>query len=314
MDESGINDTDLACTVAGFAGGELTCNRAEELWKEIVQPIGYFHAEEFFNRRDGKMTGAYAGISVADAEACVIRLIEMLKSSGLEPIGISINANIFRTLSDNEKRYLTSAELYGKTWQQQPTHPYFACFQYCVTQANQCTPDGEKMHLTFDRQATYAGKAKDIFNKLKDLGGKWGDRLGDMLLYSSKKEVVILQAADLLAYSVGQLLNNGKRNVVVQSVLDNLAFERDYIRAMDVKAIDQHLRSCPFRETFWKGYSDPDLIEQIAEQGLKTLTYKTPEGYLTHHLRPNKVRAIAGVEPQPIDGRNLTDRREDSTK
>ena len=245
--------------------------------------------------------------------ACALRLVEMLGSSGLEPIGMSINANIFRSLSDNEKRYMTSAELYGKTWQQQPRHPYFACFHYCVTQANQFTPNGEKIYLTFDRQDNYVERATTTFNQLKDLGEKWGERLGDTILFSSKREAVLLQAADLLAYSVGRLLNTGKQNVVVQSVLDKLAFGRDYIRAMDVKSIDEHLKTCPFRETFWKDMTEPDLIELITAQGFETLTYKTAEGYLTHHLRPEKVKEIAKLKPQPIGGLNLIDRREDST-
>lgn len=314
MDESGIGDSDLACTVAGFAGGELTCNKAEDLWKKLVQPIGCFHAEEFFARHDGKMTEFYKSISVADAEACVMRLIDMLKSSGLEPIGMAINANIFRTLSDDEKRYMASPDLYGKTWDQQPKHPYFPCFHYCVTQANQFTPEGEKIYLTFDRQALYAEKARQIFNKFKDdLGGKWGERLGGVVAFASKQDSVLLQAADLLAYSIGQLLNTAKRNAVVQSVLDTLAINKEYIRAMDVKAIDEHLKKCPFRTTFWKDMSDPDLIESIASQGFKTVTYKTPEGYLTHHIRPNRLTVLGELRPQLTDGLNRTDRRSDST-
>jgi uncharacterized protein DUF3800 len=308
MDESGIGDTDLACTVAGFVGGELTCNKAEELWRELVKPIGYFHAEEFFRRDDGKMAGPYRGIDVEVAEDCVIQLIEMLRSSGLEPIGMSINANIFRTLTDNEKRYFTSAELYGRTWPQQPRDPYFPCFHYCVTQANQFTPNGEKVFLTFDTQALYCEKARMIYNNLKDLGGKWGEKLSDTTLFLSKKEVVLLQAADLLAYSIGQLLNEGNPNSIVQSVLDNLATNKDYVRAMDVKTIDEHLKDCPFRETFWKNLSDPDLIELIAAQGFETLTYKTPEGYITRHIKSEKVQILAALNPRPIqDSRSESD-------
>ena len=54
MDESGIGDSELACTVAGFAGGELTCNKAEDLCKKLVQPIGCFHAQSFCPSPTGK--------------------------------------------------------------------------------------------------------------------------------------------------------------------------------------------------------------------------------------------------------------------
>jgi Protein of unknown function (DUF3800) len=227
------------------------------------------------------MTGPYEGIRVVDAEACVIKLIEMLKSSGLEPMGMSINAGISWSWSDDEKRWLTSAVLCRKDWPEQGSikHSYFACFHYCVTQAKQFTPSNGKIYLTFDRQENYVGNAQKIFNQLKAAGGKWGDRLGDTLAYSSKKESVLLQAADLLAYSIGKKSNTGKLNHVVQSVLDNLGFKKEYIRAMDVKSIDDHLKNCPFRKTFWQGFSEPDLIEQVAEQGFTTLTCKGPEGY-----------------------------------
>ena len=101
---------------------------------------------------------------------------------------MAINANIFRTLSDDEKRYMASPDLYGKTWDQQPKHPYFPCFHYYVTQANQFTPEGEKIYLTFDTQALYAEKARQIFNKFKDdLGGKWGERLESVVAFASSR-------------------------------------------------------------------------------------------------------------------------------
>jgi len=187
-----------------FVGAELTGNKAEDLRAELVKPIGYFHAEEFVRRVNGNMTGPYEGIRVVDAEACVIKLIEMLKSSGLEPMGMSINAGISWSWSDDEKRWLTSAVLCRKDWPEQGSikHSYFACFHYCVTQAKQFTPSNGKIYLTFDRQENYVGNAQKIFNQLKAAGGKWGDRLGDTLAYSSKKESVLLQAADLLAWHV----------------------------------------------------------------------------------------------------------------
>jgi hypothetical protein len=316
MDESGLDPDDIACTVAGFVGSGEICDKAADVWAENVKPIGYFHAEDFFRRPNGKMTGPYEDLDPVVADACVTELIESLSLSGLEPMGMAINSRIFRSLSEDERRWMTSAVLYGKDWPAQgsPNNPWLACFHYCITNANQFTPVGERIYFTFDRQETYLGNAQKIFNELRTAGRKWGDRLGDTLAFSSKQETVLLQAADLLAYSIGRSLNKERVNTIVRSVLDKLAYEREYVRAMDVKSIDEHLRKCPFRTTFWQGLSEPDLIEQIAGQGHKTLTFKADEGlYLAHHLKAEKVKVISAIVPQPLDGLNLTDRRDDST-
>jgi hypothetical protein len=306
MDESGLHPHDIACSVAGFVGSGSVCDRAIERWNEVVRPIGTFHAEEFFRRREGKMKGIYEGIRSDDADQCAYGLIDLLKESGLEPLGMAIHAETFRDLSEDERRWMTSAALYGKDWPMQgsPNNPYFSCFHFCITNSSQFAPDGEAIHLTFDRQETYAGNAKKIYSELRNLGGRWGERLDESLTFSSKTDSVLLQAADLLAYSIGQKLNQQPLNPVVNYALVNLAYEKEYIRAMDAKAIDFHLRKCPFRITFWKGLTEPDLIEQLAGQGVVILTYKADEKlYLTHHLKPEKVRIVASIAPQVRDGR-----------
>lgn len=319
MDEAGLMPQDIACAVAGFVGHEDSCDSTAEKWSEVVKPIGYFHAKELFKRPEGKMTGIYKGIDPKAADDCAIALINTLKESRLVPFGLAINAIIFTTLSLDEKKWMTSAKLYGKDWPSQgSTQPYFACFHYCITEANQFTPENDKIYLTFDRQETFVGNAQKIYNQLKDTGGKWGDRLGETIAFTDKQSAVLLQAADLLAHSIGQLLNKeGKPNRVVQYALDNLAIGKEYMVAMDVPSLDEHLKKCPFRTTFWEGFSDPDVIEQVAVQGHTVLTYKAAEGiYLAHHLKADKVRTIATIAPksQPLDGLNLTDDRDDSTK
>jgi hypothetical protein len=316
MDETGLDSQDIACAVAGFVGDEKSCDDTAENWSVTVKPIGYFHAKDFFKRPEGRMAGIYKGIHPGDADACAFNLIDLLKKSPLVPLGLALNAHIFKSLSLDEKKWMTSAAIYGKDWPAQgSTSPYFSCFHYCVTEANQFTPEDEKMYLTFDRQETYVGNAEKIFNQLKETGGKWGGRLGE-LVFTDKQSAVLLQAADLLAHSIGQLLNKKEvRNRVVQYALDNLAIGKEYVLAMDVKSIDQHLKKCPFRTTFWEGLSEPDLIEQVGAQGHKVLAYKADERvYVTHYLKADRVKSICTIAPQPLDGRNLVDGRDDSTK
>lgn len=325
LDESESSDGRAqAFVVAGFVGSGAESDRVEGRWKEAVKPIGEFHAKNFFKRHsDGSMAGMYKHLSVKDAEDCALSLIDLLSASQLEPIGMALDVQCFRSLSEDERRWMTSAVTYGKSWPMQgaPNDPYFAGFHYCLTSANEYTPEGESMYLTFHRHESREGNAKKIYNELKGLGGKWGARLAETLLFSSQYEAVLLQAADLLAHAIGQAIRpEGKRNKVTEYALNKLAFKKEYIRVMDVKSLDAHLRKCPFRKTFWEGegLSDWDFFEQARVQGMNVLAIRSPEGvYLTHHIKRDKVRVVDELDAQPsrnLGARNLTTRQEDSTK
>jgi hypothetical protein len=322
FDETGKTVSDKVSVVAGFAGSEAECDRVAAEWSKIVAPIKEFHALEFFPRNpDGTLTGNYKGIPVAEAEGVVRKLIEILAGSQLESIGMALNAEAFGQLTEDERRYLTSAVLYAKDWPEQgaPNKPHVACLHYCITQANGYTPEGEKMQITFDQQIKpEATTTIRIYNQLKALGGKWGGRLADSLLHSSRKKAVLLQAADLLTYVIAWSLKDaGIRNEIGNLAATKLAYEKEYVRSMDTKSLDHHLKSCPFRTTFWKDLADPDLIEQIRAQGVEVLLYRSAEGvYMTSHIRREKVSVVDELDPQPLPrgGLNRPTTREDSTK
>lgn len=218
-----------AFVVAGFCGPESVSDSAKDKWIEAVKPIGELHCLEFFKRhKDRSMAGIYKQISVREAESCVIRLIDFLTESGLKPIGIAIDAKCFLSLSEDERRWMTSAVPHGKSWPMEgaPNDPYFVGFHYCINVANDITPEGEVICLTFDRHGPREGNARKIYKELRDSGGKHGARLAEKLLFSSRREAVLLQAADLLAYSIAQALRpEGERHKVVEYALQKLAFK-----------------------------------------------------------------------------------------
>jgi hypothetical protein len=314
MDESESSDGNMqAFVVAGFVGSGTECDRVESEWKELVKPIAEFHGKNFFKRHeDGSMAGMYKHLSIDEAESCAISLVDLLNCSQLEPIGI---------LSEDERRWMTAAVPHSRSWPMEgaPSDPFFAGFHYCLSSSNEYTPEGEIMRLTFHRHEAREGNAKKIYNEIRELGGKWGARLAETVLFSSQYDAVLLQAADLLAHSIGQAIRpEGKRNRVIEHALNKLAFKREYIRVMDVKSIDRHLCKCPFRTTFWQELSDWDFFEQLRVQGLNVLAIRNPDGlYLTHHIRRNRVRVVQELDPEPLSddlgARNRTDRREDST-
>lgn len=189
MDDAGITAAEKVCVMAGFVGDADECDRIADRWKETVKPIGEFHGKEFFARNpDGTMSGICKHLSAAIAVDCALKLVDVLSGSGLEPIGIALAADVFRSLHEDERRWMTSAEVYNKTWAMQgaPKQPWFACFHYCVTESNNFTPESEKIDLTFDRQDQYKGNATKIYSELKNKGGKWGARLGETIAFSSR--------------------------------------------------------------------------------------------------------------------------------
>lgn len=323
MDESESSDGSMrASVVAGFMGKGAECDRVESAWKELVKPIREFHAKNFLKRHDdGSMAGMYKHLSVDEAESCAISLVDLLSESQLEPIGMALDSQCYRTLSEDERRWMTAAVPYSKTWPMEgaPSDPFFAGFHYCLTAANEYTPESDRMSLTFHRHEAREGNARKLYNEIRGLGGKWGARLAEIISFSSQYDAVLLQAADLLANSIAQAIRpEGKRNRVTEHALNKLAFKRAYIRVMDGKSLDAHLCKCPFRTTFWKDLSDWDFFEQLRVQGLNVLAIKNTDGlYLTHHIKRNKVRVVQEVDAEPLSddlgARNRTDRREDST-
>ncbi len=323
MDESESSDGNVqAFVVAGFVGRGTECDRVENEWKELVRPIGEFHGKDFVKRReDGSMAGMYKHLSVDEAESCAISLVDLLSSSTLEPIGMALDSKCYKTLSEDERRWMTAAVPYSRTWPMEgaPNDPFFAGFHYCLSSSNEYTPEGEIMRLTFHRHGVREGNAKKIYNEIRELGGKWGARLAETVLFSSQYDAVLLQAADLLAHSIGQAIRpEGKRNRVTEYALNKLAFKREYVRVMDVKSIDAHLCKCPFRTTFWQELSDWDFFEQFRVQGVNVLAIRNPDGlYLTRHIRRNRVKVVQELDAVPLSddlgARNRTDRREDST-
>jgi len=300
FDEGSIAELDRAAAFAGFMGNETECDETASKWKEIVQPIGEFHATDFFGRGPfGCMLGRYDGLNPDEADGAVSRLIDLLYESKLEPIGMAIDAKVFRTLSEDERRWMTAAVVYDKTWSSQgsPKNPQFACFNYCLTEANKFTPVDEKMFITCARTTQFESTMSKIYGHflvLEDSAGKRGERLGEAIAFSSPKECPLIQAADLLAFAIGR--NVAPKNTngpVIQYAIEKLALNREYVRAMDQPAIDVHLRRHPFRTTFWQGMTEPDYFEELRSQGIDVLVSKVSEGmYRTHQLNPRNVQIV----------------------
>ena len=296
LDAASTGKTSRATTVAGFAGTADECDRVAGLWKELVKPIKEFHACKFFPRTpEGRMSGIYKGLSVKDAEDCVVSLIDLVAGSSLLPIRLAIDAAAFRSLHEDERRWMTATVAFGRSWPSEgaPERAHVAPFYYCLTSLNEYTPAGEQMYVTFDREDGNEATTIRTYNGVKHLGSPWGDKLAESIVHSSRLKAVLLQAADLLAYVITLTVTKAPRNKVALYALKKLAFMRDYVRAMDTEGIDKHLIKCPFRKTFWNGMTEPDFLEQLRLANVEVLAYKGNDGiYLSHYVRREKRKAI----------------------
>jgi hypothetical protein len=318
LDESGITGLDRASVMAGFMGNEQECDRVAEKWGKIVKPLGEFHACEFFPRlQNGNMASIYKHLSVAEAEKVAIDLIDLLEQSKLEPIGMAIDAEAFRSLHEDERRWMTAAVPYDRTWPMQgvPNNPHFAPFQYCLTYANEYTPTDEKMYITCHGHQQFESTAIRTYRDFLRIKSDWNNRLGETIAFSNAKECPLLQAADLLAYVGGWNVTKPKiEDRVVLYALEKLGISKKYVRAMDTKSIDFHLRNCPFRSTFWKGMTEPDFFEEIRSQGINVLACKDGGGmYRTDYLKRERVRVIDELDCHFLGGTNRNEALEDST-
>jgi len=319
LDESGITNLDRASVMAGFMGNEQECDEVASSWTELVKPLGEFHACEFFPRlANGEMGTIYRHLAVSEAERVAVELIDLLSQSRLEPIGMAVDAETFRSLHEDERRWLTAAVPYDRSWSSQgvPNNSHFAPFQYCLTYANEFTPANEKMYITCHGNQQFESSALRTYRDFLALGGMRGDlRLGETISFSSAKECPLLQGADLLAYVIGWNVTKSKiRDKVALHALQQLAFPRKYVRAMDTNSLDLHLQKCPFRSTFWKGMTEPDFFEEIRSQGINVLACKDSEGmYRTEYLKREKVRVVDEFDLHLSGATNLKEIRDDST-
>jgi hypothetical protein len=257
--------------------------------------------------------GRYSNLSSDMADAVVMKLIDLLYESKLEPIGMAIDAEVFRSLSVDERRWMTAPVVYDKTWSSQgtPKSPQFACFNYCLTEANKFTPPEDQMSITCARTKVFESTMSRIYSDflvLEDSAGKRGDRLAETIAFLSPKECSLLQAADLLAYVIGKnVTQKGIKNPVIQHALDKLALRKEYVRAMGQEAIDVLLRRHPFRATFWSGMTEPDYFEDLRTQGIEVIASKVKEGvYRTHHLNPKHLQVVGEMGEHGLVALNRT--------
>lgn len=309
LDESGM-EKNISVVIAGIVGRNHECDLAAERWSDALQNAGVnkpFHSIEFWNRTGNRMHGPYKHLSISDGDLLATLFTEIVTSLSLRPIGIAVDARAFRGLSEDERRWLTTNTRSGKDWNSQgsPSNPYFFAFQACTQIAANEVPLGEKVYFTFDRQDRFADRARKLYNETMALKNEFTERMGAGIVFTDKVEAVLLQAADFVAYLSRWYAEDAKSMPVVASeCFKQMAEPQDSkIYLVTPENLDELLRRCPFRKTFWEGLTKPDFVEQIRMSGYNVLAYRFGDVYLSHHIRPSNLRAIGRLsKAEAADG------------
>ena len=211
LDESGIHDGSQVCVVAGYFGGSGRWKEFETDWKRLLHrfdvPMEEFHAKDLFPKRKGwfshKWSQRHRHKELLNEIACTIAGHEKV-----HPIAIGVFVDDFNSLSIEERRYFTGADIDAKgkiTSSGCPGKPYFLPFQLCVIHCCQYAASASKAHFFFGLDhKQFGGYATALFQQIQnselrtpELGLEWKERLGT-LSFPLAKETPQIQAADFL--------------------------------------------------------------------------------------------------------------------
>jgi hypothetical protein len=164
MDETGITAGDRYCTIGGYVGLAEAWERIEHDWKFVLDnfEVPYFHALEFYGDDKKKF---YVGWKEGERRAFIDALFDCLKDRDVSLFGTAIDVDVFKSLTEDERRYLTGGQHNGMKWIKHgaPTKPYFVPFQLVlINSATSITP-GDVLYPVMSRQEQYKIHALELY-------------------------------------------------------------------------------------------------------------------------------------------------------
>jgi len=207
MDETGIQRRDRFCTIAGYVATADEWDELERRWRFVLDAyhVKYFHALEFYGG-----TEPYKGWKRSKRDSFINAVFDCVAECDLRPVASAIDCDIFWSLTEDERHYITGGFHNGVRWKRPgaPSKPYFIPFHGCIIQAARLVPDGGMLYPVMSRQEQYKMKALELYERI--LNGypspQCRPKLADDMVFSDPKKVAALQAADLVTYWMGQFM------------------------------------------------------------------------------------------------------------
>jgi hypothetical protein len=251
-DEANIQRGDPYCTVAGYSADVTEWAKFEAHWRFVLNEYmrdfpereRYFHALEFY---DYSSKSKYAKWTQGKRRSFIDALFKVISDFNLPLFSSTIDARVFFSLTEDERRFLSGGLHNGMRWKTHgaPTKQYFLPFQFCIIQAASFVPDGDVVFPVMSRQAQYEITALELYEAFlnSEPALNCRSKLADDMVFSDPRTVPGLQAADLAVYWFGQLWKyRAKTGNRLDIGFPNMAELRQVLRNMvkneDLKLFD----------------------------------------------------------------------------
>jgi hypothetical protein len=208
----------LVYTVAAYISTRERWSRFGKQWKSALRSKGldHFHMSKFENR-----IGAYADWDNAERHGFLRRLKQIIKANTLYGASLSVNCADYDDLIQGEVR-----TEWGKTY-------YGFCVRLLLKHLGEWAEEQNhpgSIHYVFAELAKQGGELDRIFTRcLKDPEVRQRYKLNGMWTKGLMREIVQLQAADVMAYELNKRAVNqfGVGLKTVRKSLDIFQYDRD---------------------------------------------------------------------------------------
>ena len=201
FDESGLDQRSRTVCIGGYVADSCDWFELGRAWCEVLADsrIDCFHMVDFENRQ-----GEFKNWSNEKRFSFIKEVVSLINSLDVWGIGAGVVKVDYELVSTELAVRKPDRPLW---WQDPYLFAFYDVIVETCIRAENLAPS-EKIAFIFDQQFTYEGRAQKIYRDLQG-DGPWprSFRLGS-LEFCSKREVIGLQVADLLAYELRKALDH----------------------------------------------------------------------------------------------------------
>lgn len=205
MDEAGKYDDpkNSVVSVCGVISSLDKWTEFEREWKAVLDEFGIssFHMKEF-----AQFKGEFKGWPEEKRQALLAKFIDVMDNRVMGCLAATMSVWDFNNLKPEEREAIGG-------------DPYYPCLMGCVIHSAQTVHNlapEETIEVIFADNPGFKTKAYEFWTRIKSENVPWEirDRLGPITLDAKPKDVLPLQAADLVVYEVNlhwrKIMNQGK--------------------------------------------------------------------------------------------------------
>ena len=245
-DDSGTHEGAEYCLIVGYIASPRQWKLFRSDWKKVLGKIPEFHSIDYFPRdRWVSRKSPYCGWTEAKAKTFIDKLVGVIASHKLAPIGGALKVSEFLEFSEEQRLLINGASLFTNIHRQEggpleiqnkvlrqeaSPRPYFVPFMGLLTEAVRASVRAHdaKVHLYFDEKKDQEARAIDAYGRFKK---NYPDPATVNLVgitHASSLDETPLQAADLYAYVLNRHLR-GKTTPELRRIFPSLLRKKESV-------------------------------------------------------------------------------------